>query len=145
MSKPLIAFCAGVFDSTPDNLPHSGHKFLLTKMRELVGPNGQVIVGLNFDQYIIDYKKRQPLSNWAERKRAIFLAPVVDEVYGFYCNPIDLIMWLKPDFLCVGSDYQESQIIGAQEIKQWGGSVVIIPRIPNVSTSEIIAAQKLNK
>jgi D-beta-D-heptose 7-phosphate kinase/D-beta-D-heptose 1-phosphate adenosyltransferase len=143
MNKIQTAFCAGVFDSTPDNLPHSGHLFLLNEMRKLVGPTGQVIIGLNSDGYIIDYKKRQPLSSWLKRRRALYESRLVNEVHGFYCNPIDLIMMVKPDFLITGSDYNESQIIGAQEIKQWGGRTVIIERLPGISTSQII--QNLNK
>ena len=139
LNNNKIAFVAGCFDSTPDNLPHRGHKFLLTEMRKLVGEEGLIIIGLNQDKYIIDYKKRQPLSNWAERKRALLLTGEVNHVEGFYCNPIDLIMFFKPDYLITGSDYQESQIIGAQEIKQWGGKVVIIERLPNISTSQIIS------
>lgn len=141
MSKPLISFCAGTFDGLDGC--HIGHKFLLSKMRALVGPKGRVMVGLNFDEYIRDYKKREPLSSWKRRERALYGTGSVDEVFGFYCNPIDLIMRFKPMHLFVGSDYSEEKIIGATEVKSWGGSVVIIPRVPNVSTSEIIS--KLNE
>jgi bifunctional ADP-heptose synthase (sugar kinase/adenylyltransferase) len=114
-------------------------------MRKLVGEEGKVIIGLNRDEYIRDFKKRQPLSNWAERKRALLLTREVNHVEGFYCNPIDLIMFFKPDYIFVGSDRTEKEVIGHEECKQWGGKVVIIERLLGISTTAIIAAQKLNK
>jgi D-beta-D-heptose 7-phosphate kinase/D-beta-D-heptose 1-phosphate adenosyltransferase len=138
MKKRKIAFVAGCFDSTPDNLPHEGHKFLLGEMRKLVGKEGYVVVGLNEDEYILDYKKRQPLSNWDQRFVAIANTRLVNDIQKFYCNPIDLIMYYKPDYIVCGSDYQPANIIGFEESKQWGGQVVIIPRLPNISTSAIV-------
>jgi len=113
-------------------------------MRELVGEEGKVIIGLNRDEYIIDYKKRQPLSNWAERKRALLLTREVNHVDGFYCNPIDLIMFFKPDFIFVGDDRTEKEVIGHDICDSWGGKVIIVKRLPGISTTEIIQKQKNN-
>lgn len=138
LNSNKIAFCAGVFDSVPENLPHAGHKFLLSEMRKLVGREGKVLIGLNSDQYVRDYKNREPLSGWAKRADALYDTDLVNEVFGFYCNPIDLITRFKPTHIFCGGDYQEAAVIGYEECKKWGGSVVIIPRIPNISTSNII-------
>lgn len=139
LNNNKIAFCAGCFDSTLDNLPHSGHRFLLSEMRKLVGPEGKVLIGLNSDKYIRDYKNREPLSNWTKRADALYDTGLVDEVFGFYCNPIDLIMRFKPDFIVCGGDYKEESVIGYEECKKWNGKVVIIERLPGISTSNIVS------
>jgi bifunctional ADP-heptose synthase (sugar kinase/adenylyltransferase) len=37
-----------------------------------------------------------------------------------------------------GGDYTESTIVGATEVKSWGGRVVVVPLTPGQSTTAII-------
>jgi D-beta-D-heptose 7-phosphate kinase / D-beta-D-heptose 1-phosphate adenosyltransferase len=50
---------------------------------------------------------------------------------------------LKPDILVKGADYTEATVVGAAEIKAWGGKVVLIDLLAGRSTTETIA--KMNK
>jgi D-beta-D-heptose 7-phosphate kinase/D-beta-D-heptose 1-phosphate adenosyltransferase len=40
--------------------------------------------------------------------------------------------------LVKGGDYDESTIVGATEVRGWGGEVVVIPLTPGQSTTSII-------
>jgi D-beta-D-heptose 7-phosphate kinase/D-beta-D-heptose 1-phosphate adenosyltransferase len=143
MSQTKRAFIAGCMDG-PNGL-HSGHLHLLKEARKLIGEYGQLLVALNNDMYITRVKGRAPLATLEERKLAVIGTYLVDGVFDFYANPIDLILQYEPTYIITGDDYKPEQVIGHDVCHKWGGSVVIIPRIPNVSTSEIIAAQKANK
>ncbi len=131
-SENKIAFIAGCMDGC-----HAGHLFILQKMRELVGERGSVLVALNRDTYIVKVKKRPPLFSLEQRKEAVLNTYLVDGVFDFYANPIDLILQYEPDYIFCGDDYKPEAVIGFNEIKRWGGEVVIIPRVPNISTSQI--------
>ena len=45
---------------------------------------------------------------------------------------------LEPDVIVKGGDYTEATIVGANEVKSWGGRVVVVPLTPGQSTTAII-------
>ena len=45
---------------------------------------------------------------------------------------------LRPDVLVKGGDYDESSIVGATDVRGWGGDVRVIPLTPGQSTTNII-------
>ena len=51
---------------------------------------------------------------------------------------INIIKKIRPQFLFKGDDYKISQVVGAKEVKKWGGKVVLIKCIKGKSTSKII-------
>jgi D-beta-D-heptose 7-phosphate kinase/D-beta-D-heptose 1-phosphate adenosyltransferase len=53
-------------------------------------------------------------------------------------TPLELIRALEPDVLAKGADYREEQVVGAHELKQWGGQVVLVPLVDDRSTTGII-------
>ena len=139
MSKRLgkIGFIAGCFDG-PNGF-HDGHKYLLEEANKYCS---EIMVAINEDEYIINTKGRSPLTNIALRKLRLSVSGLVDEVFIFYANPIDLILKYKPDYIFVGSDYKMRDVVGYEESKEWGGEVILIDRLPNISTTEIIAKTK---
>ena len=58
-------------------------------------------------------------------------------------TPLNLIKHLKPDIIAKGGDYSEATIVGAAEVKSWGGKVVVVPLTAGHSTTAII--NKLNE
>jgi len=50
---------------------------------------------------------------------------------------------LRPDVIVKGGDYVADEIIGAPEVKSWGGRVAIVPFVPGFSTTQIIARASL--
>jgi D-beta-D-heptose 7-phosphate kinase/D-beta-D-heptose 1-phosphate adenosyltransferase len=55
-------------------------------------------------------------------------------------TPLDIIIQIRPHVLVKGSEYNEEDIVGAREVKAWGGHVVRVPMVPGWSTSQIIDA-----
>jgi D-beta-D-heptose 7-phosphate kinase/D-beta-D-heptose 1-phosphate adenosyltransferase len=50
-----------------------------------------------------------------------------------------LITALRPDVLVKGADYREDQVVGANEVRSWGGRVVLATLLPGRSTSAVVA------
>jgi D-beta-D-heptose 7-phosphate kinase/D-beta-D-heptose 1-phosphate adenosyltransferase len=57
-------------------------------------------------------------------------------------TPLQLINTIKPDVLVKGGDYTIEQIVGAKEVIEQGGRVVINPIVDGYSTSSIIETLK---
>jgi bifunctional ADP-heptose synthase (sugar kinase/adenylyltransferase) len=53
-------------------------------------------------------------------------------------TPLQLIEALRPDVLVKGGDYQEQQVVGAREVRAWGGRLELIPMVEGLSTSGLI-------
>jgi D-beta-D-heptose 7-phosphate kinase/D-beta-D-heptose 1-phosphate adenosyltransferase len=134
-----IALIAGCFDGVAGL--HDGHRHILTEMRKLAPEGTYIVVALNSDSYVSRKGPGRPLTPFTERKEALYASGLVDEVFPIEDTPIDIIRMLEPKYIVVGDDYTVDRVVGAEEAKSWGGSVVIIPRIPGHSTSELITLQ----
>jgi len=53
-------------------------------------------------------------------------------------TPLNLITTLQPDVLVKGGDYTLEQIVGAKEVMEFGGKVIINPIVEGFSTTGII-------
>ena len=127
-----VVFTNGVFD-----LLHPGHVDVLLGARR----QGHTLVGgLNSDASVKRLKgPDRPVRSTAERAYVLAALAMVDCVVVFdEDTPRDLILALRPDVLVKGGDYDESTIVGATEVREWGGEVVVIPLTPGQSTTSII-------
>ncbi len=127
-----LVFTNGVFD-----LLHPGHVDLLTA----AGGRGEhLVVGLNSDDSVRRLKgPNRPIRSEAERAYVLSALESVDAVVMFgEDTPLELIVALRPDVIVKGGDYSESTIIGAREVREWGGEVEIVPLTPGQSTTSII-------
>ena len=127
-----MAFTNGVFD-----LLHPGHIDVLTAARYSADA---LVVGVNSDESVRRLKgPTRPLRTDAERAYVLAALECVDLVVIFpEDTPINLVTRLKPDVIVKGGDYSEDTIVGAREVKSWGGRVVVVPLTPGHSTTEII-------
>ena len=129
-----IAFTNGCFD-----LIHSGHLASLTQAAENAD---ELIVALNSDASTRRLKgPGRPLL--PEADRAILIAalrPVSAVTIFAEPTPLETILQIKPDVLVKGSEYTAEEIVGAPEVKSWGGRVIRVPMVPGWSTSQIIEA-----
>ena len=132
-----IAFTNGCFD-----ILHIGH---IASLSEAAKHADYLIVGLNADSSVKGLKGAgRPVNN--EDNRALLLASllIVDAVVIFSePTPLQLIQLIKPDFLIKGGDYKIEEIVGAKEVLELGGKVIINPIIEGFSTTALI--QKLRE
>jgi D-beta-D-heptose 7-phosphate kinase / D-beta-D-heptose 1-phosphate adenosyltransferase len=128
-----VVFTNGCFD-----LLHVGHVTYLERARR----HGQrLVVGLNTDRSVRALKgPARPLIGEQDRARVLAALAAVDGVVLFdEDTPIELIRALRPDVLAKGADYREDEVVGAAEVKAWGGQVVLVPLVAEQSTSAIVA------
>jgi D-beta-D-heptose 7-phosphate kinase/D-beta-D-heptose 1-phosphate adenosyltransferase len=129
-----IAFTNGCFD-----LIHSGH---LASLNQAAENASELVVALNSDASVADLKGTgRPLLPEADRAALIAaLRPVSAVTIFAEPTPLETILQIRPDVLVKGSEYSEEDIVGAPEVKAWGGRVVRVPMVPGWSTSQIIEA-----
>lgn len=127
-----VAFTNGVFD-----LLHPGHIDVLLGARR---QGDALVVGVNGDESVRRLKgPERPVRSAPERCYVLAALEMVDVVVVFdEDTPLELIGALRPDVLVKGGDYDESSVVGARDVRGWGGSVVIIPLTPGHSTTSTI-------
>jgi D-beta-D-heptose 7-phosphate kinase/D-beta-D-heptose 1-phosphate adenosyltransferase len=127
-----IVFTNGCFD-----LLHAGHVSYLEAAKKT---GDKLILGLNTDRSVSALKgPSRPVIHEQDRARVLAALAAVDAVILFdEDTPLDLIKAIKPDILAKGSDYTEAQVVGAEEIKAWGGRVALVDLVAGRSTSGIL-------
>jgi rfaE bifunctional protein nucleotidyltransferase chain/domain len=127
-----IVFTNGVFD-----LLHPGHVDVLLGARRA---GDCLIVAINSDASVRRLKgPDRPVRSEAERAYVLAAFEMVDCVVLFdQDTPLDIIVRLRPDVLVKGGDYVEETIVGASDVRGWGGEVRVIPLTPGQSTTNII-------
>jgi len=127
-----VVFTNGCFD-----LLHPGHIDYLERARAL---GDALIIGLNDDDSVRGLKGEQrPINPAVDRARMLIALRCVDMVTPFSePTPLNLITTLKPDVLVKGGDYCEENIVGAREVRAYGGEVIVMPFIEGYSSSKLI-------
>ena len=127
-----IVFTNGCFD-----ILHAGHVRYLTAAR---AEGDILVVGLNSDASVRVIKgRKRPLVSETQRAEVLAGLGCVDYVAIFDApDPYRLIQTLMPDVLVKGSDWAETDIVGADIVKKNGGRVIRVDMLPDVSTSKII-------
>jgi len=131
-SGKRVVFTNGCFD-----ILHVGHVRYLTAARA----KGDVLVlGLNSDVSVRSIKPdNRPIVNQDQRAEVLAGLTCVDYITIFdEPDPLALIRAVKPDILVKGADWEESEIIGSDVVKSYGGKVVRVEVVPDISTSRII-------
>lgn len=130
-----VVFSNGCFD-----ILHLGHIDYLEKARNL---GSKLIIGLNDDNSVKRLKGlERPINDENARARMLSALSFVDAVVLFSEDtPKDLITYLIPDILVKGSDYNLSNIVGADIVLANGGEVKTIDLVEGYSTTNLI--QKL--
>ena len=82
----------------------------------------------------------RPIVGEQERARILAALSAVDAVIVFNeSTPLKLIEAIRPDVLVKGGDYREEAVVGAREVRAWGGRVELIPLVEGISTTRLIA------
>tara|TARA_E500000318_G_scaffold16951_2_gene17220 strand:- start:6819 stop:7235 length:417 start_codon:yes stop_codon:yes gene_type:complete len=129
MSK--IIFTNGCFD-----ILHPGHIELFKVCRNLAGPGGRVIIGLDSDAKIKKDKGiDRPINTFLDRKAILDAIKYIDVVHEFDTNKEleNLIELYSPDILLDGGDWREGGV-GREYAKE----TRFFDRIGNYSSTRII-------
>lgn len=128
-----VVFTNGCFD-----ILHIGHITLLEQARR---KGDRLIVALNSDASVRRLKgPSRPIAAESERARILAALSAVDAVVVFNeSTPLKLIEAIRPDVLVKGGDYREEAVVGAHEVRAWGGRVELIPLVEGISTTRLIA------
>lgn len=133
LPRPLV-FTNGVFD-----ILHRGHVTYLAEARAL---GASLVVGLNSDASVRRLGKGddRPINLQADRMAVIAALDSSSLVTWFEADtPIELILACRPDVLVKGGDWAVDDIVGAPEVRSWGGSVVSIAFRHERSTTAMLA------
>ena len=132
----VVVFTNGCFD-----IIHKGHTTLLNKARKL---GDFLIVGLNSNESVSNLKgKDRPINSEEKRSENLLKLDYIDAVVIFNQNtPEKLIAELRPNILVKGGDYSKDEIIGAKQVVEDGGKIVIIPLVSGYSTTKTINGLK---
>jgi len=127
-----VVFTNGCFD-----LLHIGHVRSLIEAR---GLGDRLVVGLNTDASVRRLKgPERPIIPARQRAEMLAALACVDWVVLFRENtPLGLINALRPDVLAKGGDWALDSIVGADEVRGWGGRVARLRQVRGVRTSEIL-------
>lgn len=127
-----IVFTNGCFD-----LLHVGHLALLEQAKR---EGDCLVVALNTDRSVRALKGAgRPIISEGSRAKLVAALPCVDAVVLFdEETPLNLIRTLRPNVLVKGGNYVEEEVVGADEMKNWGGKVTLIPLVDGFSTTAIL-------
>ncbi len=133
-----IAFTNGCYD-----LIHVGH---LASLEQAAATADELVVALNSDDSVRDLKgPGRPILPGPDRAALIAALRPVSAVTMFAePTPLETILLIRPHVLVKGSEYADQDIVGAPEVRSWGGRVLRVPMVPGWSTSRIIAAIRDN-
>ena len=132
-------YTGGTFD-----LFHWGHVELLRRLKDLAGRDGQVIVSLNTDEFIEEYKGKKPVMSYEERFIVLDSCRYVDEVVknvggkdskqSVLSSDIDIVAigmdWLE-------RDYMEQMSFTREWLEDNDISLIYVPYTRGVSTTDI--------
>ena len=132
-SGKTIAFANGCFD-----LLHVGH------VRYLQGARAEgdvLIVGVNADASVRKLKgEGRPLQNEQDRALLVAALHAVDWVAIFPEDTVEnLLLAIKPDVHCKGTDYTEDTVPERHVVKSYGGRVAIVGDPKDHDTSALLA------
>ncbi|QDF98698.1 D-glycero-beta-D-manno-heptose 1-phosphate adenylyltransferase [Azoarcus sp. DD4] len=132
LPRPLV-FTNGCFD-----ILHRGHVTYLAQARAL---GAAMVVALNTDASVRRLGKGEdrPMNPLEDRLAVMAALGCVDLVTWFdEDTPIARILEAKPEVLVKGGDWAPDRIVGAAEVRGWGGAVHSIPFEVERSTTALI-------
>ena len=132
IARPLV-FTNGVFD-----ILHRGHATYLAQARAL---GASLLVAVNNDASARRLGKGddRPVNPLADRMALVAALESVTLVTWFEEDtPLALVLACRPEVLVKGGDWKPETIVGATEVRGWGGSVHSIAFEHQRSTSALL-------
>lgn len=97
-------YSGGTYD-----LFHYGHVRLLKRLKKMAGKDGVLIVALNTDEFVEQFKGSRPIMNLEERMEVLQSCKYVDEVIVNYSGEDSrpTILKARANFVVTGTDWCE--------------------------------------
>jgi len=133
LPRPLV-FTNGVFD-----ILHRGH---VTYLAEAAALGRSLVVALNSDASVRRLGKGgdRPINALEDRLAVVAsLESVALATWFEEDTPLARILECRPDHLVKGGDWAADAIVGAKEVRGWGGEVHSIPFQHDRSTSKLLS------
>jgi glycerol-3-phosphate cytidylyltransferase len=136
-----VVYTGGTFD-----LFHKGHVELLAACRKIAGDDGVVVVALNTDEFIAEFKGGAPFQSYEDRKVALEACRYVDRVVQNWggADSTVTIRGLEPmpDVVAIGSDwacrdYYSQMGFTAEWLRENEITLVYVDRTTGESTTSI--------
>jgi len=132
LPRPIV-FTNGVFD-----ILHRGHVTYLAEARAL---GAALVVALNTDDSVRRLGKGddRPINALEDRLAVVASLECVTVATWFdEDTPLERILACRPDHLVKGGDWKPDAIVGAAEVRAWGGQVHSIPFQHERSTTALL-------
>lgn len=135
----LVVYTGGTFD-----LFHAGHVNFLKRCKEIAGELGSVVVALNTDEFIKEYKGKPPVVSFSDRLAVLKACKYVDQVIansgGADSKPT--ILQVSPNIIAIGTDWARKDYYKQMQFTQdWldekDMSLIYIPYTKGISSTEI--------
>ena len=112
---------------------HIGHVRLL----EYAASLGSLRVGIDTDERVKELKgEDRPFNTLKDRTDMLLALKCVNDVksFGSRFEMLELIKEWEPDYMVVGGDYKDKEVIGSEYAKE----LVFFDRLPAYSTTNIL-------
>jgi glycerol-3-phosphate cytidylyltransferase len=130
-----LVYTGGTFD-----LYHAGHARFLRRCHDL----GSVVVSLNTDEFIEEYKGKPPVLRYADRAEVLLSTRYVDRVVPNSGGPDSrmAIEAVEPDIIAIGSDwarrdYYTQMAFDQDWLDERGIALIYIPYTQGISSTAI--------
>lgn len=132
-------YTGGTFD-----LFHAGHVDFLRVCQKIAGEYGEVVVALNPDAFIEQFKGKRPVCSYAERQAVMeacrYVSRVIENTGGADSRPA--IESVRPDFIAIGDDWAHRDYYAQMSftpdwLDERGISLLYIPRQRNLSSTQV--------
>jgi len=128
-----IAFANGCFD-----LLHAGH---VRYLQAASGEADRLVVAINDDQSVAGLKgPGRPILSAPDRAELVAALRGVDYVVIFFEPSVTpLLLALKPDVHCKGTDYTVDTVPERETVRAYGGRIAIVGDPKDHSTRDLLA------
>lgn len=129
----MKAITFGVFD-----LLHFGHFELFRRIRELVGPTGEVIVMLQKDEWVTKFKDVRLVYDFETRKKMIEALKSVTRVIPYESVGVDAVKDVGFNLLVRGPEHCSERFLSLSKwCEEAGKKWTILPRTEGISTTKL--------
>jgi glycerol-3-phosphate cytidylyltransferase len=136
-----VGYTGGTFD-----LFHAGHVHFLRQCKQIVGEFGEVVVSVNTDEFIEEYKGKPPVISLKHRMEVLLSCVYVDRVvvntHGADSKKTISMLYPRPNFIIIGDDWARKDYYAQMNFTQeWldkeGIVLIYVPYMKGISSTEI--------